>query len=113
MPSELQPLSDALIAVMASRRKSVVPEGDEHVSVRRALCELLPIWPIGFLIFAVLGTIYMGLATPTEAAGLGVTAELAQRTYSQWVGDGSERDGDAEWPALLRRARRLSPGFED
>lgn len=47
------------------------------------------------------------------AASLGVAAELAQRTYSQWVGDGSEWDGDLEWPALLRRVSRLSPGFED
>jgi len=39
--------------------------------------------------------------------------ELAARTYRQWVGDGSECDGDAEWPALLRRAQRLSPGFTD
>ena len=36
---------------------------------------------------------------------------LAELTHRQWVGDGSERDGDAEWPALLRRADRLSPGF--
>ena len=46
-------------------------------------------------------------------AALGVADDLAQRTYRQWVGDGSEWDGDAEWPALLRRASRLSPGFED
>lgn len=39
--------------------------------------------------------------------------ELAARTHRQWVGDGSEWDGDAEWPALLRRAERLSPGFKD
>ena len=37
----------------------------------------------------------------------------AARTWRQWVGDGSERDGDVEWPALLRRADRLSPGFRD
>jgi ribulose-5-phosphate 4-epimerase/fuculose-1-phosphate aldolase len=40
-------------------------------------------------------------------------AALAERTWRQWVGDGSEWDGDAEWPALLRRADRLSPGFRD
>lgn len=39
--------------------------------------------------------------------------ELADRTYRQWVGDGGEWDGDVEWPALLRRADRLSPGFRD
>jgi hypothetical protein len=38
---------------------------------------------------------------------------LAALTYSQWVGDGSEWDGDLEWPALLRRLDRLSPGYAD
>lgn len=42
-----------------------------------------------------------------------VSDALAERTYRQWVGDGSEWDGDAEWPALLRRAERSSPGFTD
>lgn len=39
--------------------------------------------------------------------------ELAERTYRQWIGDGSERDGDVEWPTLLRRVDRLSPGYRD
>ena len=39
--------------------------------------------------------------------------DVAARTHRQWVGDGSEWDGDAEWPALLRRADRLSPGFRN
>ncbi|CAN5453010.1 class II aldolase/adducin family protein [soil metagenome] len=39
--------------------------------------------------------------------------ELAARTQRQWVGDGSEWDGDVEWPALLRRVARLSPGYAD
>ena len=50
------------------------------------------------------------------ASGARITVasdELATRTYRQWVGDGSERDGDVEWPALLRRADRLSPGYRD
>ncbi len=42
-----------------------------------------------------------------------VDAELAELTLRQWLGDGSDWDGDAEWPALLRRAGRLSPGFRD
>jgi ribulose-5-phosphate 4-epimerase/fuculose-1-phosphate aldolase len=36
---------------------------------------------------------------------------LAELTRRQWTGDGSEWDGDVEWPALLRRLDRLSPGF--
>lgn len=43
----------------------------------------------------------------------GVAEALAQRTYSQWTGDGSELDGDVEWPALLRRLDRTAPGFRD
>jgi len=43
----------------------------------------------------------------------GVRAALAELTYRQWVGDGSERDGDVEWPALLRRLDRVSPGYCD
>jgi len=46
-------------------------------------------------------------------APLVVAPELAALTYRQWVGDGSERDGDVEWPMLLRRADRRSPGFRD
>ncbi|SFL93757.1 class II aldolase/adducin family protein [Variovorax sp. OV329] len=42
-----------------------------------------------------------------------VHAELAQRTYDEWVGDGSVWDGDVEWPALLRRLDRTSPGYRD
>ena len=42
-----------------------------------------------------------------------VSDALADRTYQQWVGDGGEWDGDLEWPALLRRVDRLSPGYRD
>ena len=42
-----------------------------------------------------------------------VSDELAALTYRQWVGDGSERDGDIEWPALLRGLARTDPDFSD
>ena len=64
------------IGFIESRGQGVVPTGEERVGLGAALLKLLPIWPIGFLIFAVLGTIYLGLATPTEAAGLGVLAAI-------------------------------------
>ena len=43
----------------------------------------------------------------------GVSDTLAGLTQQQWVGDGTVWDGDIEWPALLRRLDRLSPGFRD
>lgn len=64
------------IGFIESRGQGVVPTGEERVGLGAALLKLLPIWPLGFLIFAVLGTIYLGLATPTEAAGLGVLAAI-------------------------------------
>lgn len=42
-----------------------------------------------------------------------VPDEIAALTYRQWVGDGSEIDGDLEWPALLRGLDRTSPGYKD
>ena len=41
-----------------------------------SIVEFLKIWPIGFLIFAVMGSIVLGIATPTEAAGVGVISSL-------------------------------------
>ncbi|MEP6873132.1 MAG: class II aldolase/adducin family protein [Burkholderiales bacterium] len=40
-----------------------------------------------------------------------VSDELATLTYRQWIGDGSELDGDAEWPALLRGLDRTDPSY--
>ena len=44
---------------------------------------------------------------------MAASPDLADLPHRQWIGDGTERDGDAEWPALLRRLDRLSPGFRD
>jgi len=42
-----------------------------------------------------------------------VSDELAALTYRQWVGDGSERDGDLEWPALLRGLDRSDASYRN
>lgn len=42
-----------------------------------------------------------------------VADDIAALTYRQWIGDGSERDGDVEWPALLRGLDASSPGYRD
>jgi len=62
----------AYIIIAALLRPSLMPpharEPDDQVSLGRILNALLP--PL-FLIFAVLGSILAGVATPTEAAGVG------------------------------------------
>ena len=42
-----------------------------------------------------------------------VSDELAALTYRQWVGDGTERDGDIEWPALLRGLDATDPSYRN
>jgi tripartite ATP-independent transporter DctM subunit len=46
------------------------------VGAATALRGLLEIWPLVLLIVAVLGSLFAGLATPTEAAGVGVAAAI-------------------------------------
>jgi ribulose-5-phosphate 4-epimerase/fuculose-1-phosphate aldolase len=41
-----------------------------------------------------------------------VADEVAERTYRQWVGDGSAIDGDDEWPALLRGLDNDDPDYK-
>ena len=41
-----------------------------------------------------------------------VSESLAALTYRQWVGDGSEFDGDIEWPALLRGLDRTDLTYQ-
>jgi ribulose-5-phosphate 4-epimerase/fuculose-1-phosphate aldolase len=44
---------------------------------------------------------------------LRVSDDVAELTYRQWVGDGSARDGDDEWPALQRGLDRGAPDYRD
>lgn len=66
----------AIILVMALRRPDIAPQTPVRMPLGEKLRGLLSLWPFGILVFAVLGTIYLGLATPTEAAGLGVAAAI-------------------------------------
>jgi C4-dicarboxylate transporter DctM subunit len=66
----------AAIYLIARRHPRLTPPGDCAVPWPRRLAGLLRIWPFAFLVFAVLGTMYLGLATATEAAALGVVAAI-------------------------------------
>lgn len=64
------------IAWMAKRNPALAPEGAPEVGLGRALIGLLQVWPLAVLILAVLGSLFAGLATPTESAGMGVLAAI-------------------------------------
>ena len=65
-----------VILVMALRNPEISPREAVGTPFLRIMAGLLRIWPIAILIFAVLGTIYLGIATPTEAASLGVISSI-------------------------------------
>jgi C4-dicarboxylate transporter DctM subunit len=58
------------------RRPQHLPPRAEPLPLGRILRGLLSLWPLVILIGSVLGTMYAGLATATEAAGMGVFATI-------------------------------------
>jgi len=52
-------------------------------------------------------------AMAASGGGVNIVSDsLAALTYRQWIGDGNERDGDIEWPALLRGLDRTDPSYQ-
>lgn len=64
------------IAVKCIRNKSLAPAKTAKVSILAKIKTGPGMVPFAFLIFIVLGTIYLGWATPTEAAALGTLITL-------------------------------------
>lgn len=55
---------------------SLAPRHDEALRPLQIFLNLLGIWPFVLLIMAIMGSIAFGIATPTEAAGIGVLASI-------------------------------------
>lgn len=67
----------AYIGTRALLRPSLAPRiASEHVGLRAAVAAFLQLLPLMLLMGMVLGTIYLGIATPTEAAALGALFSL-------------------------------------
>ncbi len=65
----------AMIVVTALVFPGIAPR-EQMATLRARLYGLLSIFPVGAVIFIVLGTIYLGIATPTEAAAFGAAGAL-------------------------------------
>jgi C4-dicarboxylate transporter, DctM subunit len=76
--------------------RALVPAATEPSGGMAILASLLSLWPVAVLILAVLGTLYMGLATPTEAAGLGVAMAIVVGMTA----------GDLTWQKLVHAFSR-------
>jgi tripartite ATP-independent transporter DctM subunit len=66
----------AWIAIASLRRPAIAP-AEPRVPLLVALGAMRAAWPLLALIAAVLGSLFAGLATPTESAGIGVLAAIA------------------------------------
>ncbi len=66
----------AYTVLWALRNKSLVPAADLHLTLRQKISQSRHLIPVVLLIMAVLGSIYAGVATATEAASLGVLGSL-------------------------------------
>jgi tripartite ATP-independent transporter DctM subunit len=64
------------IGIMTRFHPEAVPVGGARVPRLAAFVASLQAWPFVILVFAILGTIVLGLATPTESAALGVATAL-------------------------------------
>jgi tripartite ATP-independent transporter DctM subunit len=64
------------IAIRVLLKPEIAPATKEIVTWKLRLIALSKIWPGLLLIFSVLGTIYLGIATPTQAAAAGFVVSL-------------------------------------
>ncbi len=60
------------VAVRAWMAPGLIPAEKDQFSLRQKLAASRNLMPVGFLILGVIGSIYGGLASPTDAAALGV-----------------------------------------
>jgi len=72
----LASIFSAYIAVWSLMNAKLIPPADAPMSFAQKLHESRNLIPVVILIAAVLGSIYSGIATATEAAGLGVLGSL-------------------------------------
>ncbi|KAA0892821.1 TRAP transporter large permease [Pusillimonas sp. ANT_WB101] len=59
------------VVVLSYMRPELAPRHPARVSTRALLLAFRDVWAGIILIFLVIGTIYLGIATPTESAGIG------------------------------------------
>lgn len=64
------------IAIRVSLQPRLAPKEEAGMSRKDLLQALFSMGPVVLLVLAVLGTIYLGIATPTEAAALGASCSL-------------------------------------
>jgi tripartite ATP-independent transporter DctM subunit len=64
------------ILVRARLQPTLAPNDTATIPLRKVITGILGLWPFLLLILSIMGSISFGIATPTEAAGVGVVATI-------------------------------------
>lgn len=64
------------IAIKGKMKPSIAPGEEQRVPIKTTLLSLLRIWPLAILMFACIGTVYIGFCTPVEGAGIGAFTSI-------------------------------------
>jgi tripartite ATP-independent transporter DctM subunit len=78
--------------VWSLRNRDLIPPADITLGFRQKLAESRHLLPVVLLILAVLGSIYAGIATATEAAALGVVGALILSAFQRTLNWATFRD---------------------
>jgi tripartite ATP-independent transporter DctM subunit len=78
--------------VWSLRNKDQIPPADIRLGFRQKLAESRHLLPVVLLILTVLGSIYAGIATATEAAALGVVGALILSAFQRTLNWATFRD---------------------
>lgn len=92
----------AYIAMLGRMRPGIAPAEGDLMPLGAAIRKSVEAWPFVILVFAILGSIFLGLATPTEAAALGVLTALVLALLYRELTIGRI------WEALLASVRTFS-----
>ncbi|MCQ2006206.1 TRAP transporter large permease [Rhizobium sp. NRK18] len=98
----LMAIFSLVVAIYAIFNPDQIPEREPPMSLSARLWESRRLIPIMLLIIAVLGCIYGGIATPTEAAAIGVTGALVLALVSGGL------DRQTFWKSVVSATRTSS-----
>lgn len=90
------------IGVRATLNPSIAPSTGARMPIGRAIMRSAEAWPFAILIFAILGSIFFGFATPTESAALGVLTTLILAAFYRRL------SWDLVWQSLVATVRTFS-----
>ena len=90
------------IGVRATLKPSIAPSPGVLLPIGQALMRSAEAWPFAILIFAILGSIFFGFATPTESAALGVLTTLILAAFYRRL------SWDLVWQSLVATVRTFS-----